>query len=67
MNGNKNTATPDGGINKAAEEKEKEELVKMLNEFTKPEFEKKYGVSSKLTKDNMIIEIIKKFYGEKDD
>ena len=48
------------------ENKAKAELIVTLTAMTKAELEKKYGVSSKLTKDNMIIEIIKKFYGDKD-
>ena len=45
-------------------QKEKDELVARLNAMTKAEIEKEYGVSSKLTKDKMILEVLKLVYGE---
>jgi hypothetical protein len=42
---------------------EKDALIAKLNGMTKAEIEKEYGVSSKLTKDKMIEEVIKLVYG----
>ena len=53
------------------ENKTKAESIKilkaLLSEMTKPEIEKEYGVSAKLTKDKMILAVIEKLYGAEND
>jgi len=49
------------------ENKAKAELIVTLTAMTKPEIEKEYGVSAKLTKDKMILAVIEKLYGAEND